>query len=193
MKRADIVVDGEYAVVTEWSVREGTQAGTAGLKKATVLGFEEVMSRRHRGTSTEVRVRLAEPLSNGQTEFTIPPRKVIAPWDAHEAARVKREEDERIANEQRAVENDRLMAARRELLALLPEKLRPYWLNTQNVWSTVRSGTVTVYELLDIVQHARGSDDVNALAAIIREVDGNHALGAAVLAERLVERGVRTS
>lgn len=33
-------------------------------------------------------------------------------------------------------------------------------------------------------------DEINALAALIREIDGNHTLGAAALAEALVNRGV---
>lgn len=34
------------------------------------------------------------------------------------------------------------------------------------------------------------SNDINRLAALIREVDGNHDLGAAALAEALIEKGV---
>ncbi|MUM03405.1 hypothetical protein B5P44_01035 [Mycobacterium sp. CBMA 213] len=33
-------------------------------------------------------------------------------------------------------------------------------------------------------------DEINALAALIHEIDGNHTLGAAALAEALVDRGV---
>lgn len=35
------------------------------------------------------------------------------------------------------------------------------------------------------------SEEITRLAALIREVDGNHSLGAAALAEALTDRGVR--
>lgn len=42
-----------------------------------------------------------------------------------------------------------------------------------------------------VLRRTSDVDQINRLAALIREVDGKHELGAGALAERLVERGVR--
>lgn len=153
MRKADIVIGGEYAVVVG-HLRQGTQAGSAGLRRATVLGWTVP---KYRTDRPDVMVRLAQPYapwssSQGRVDFTIASRAVIATWADHEPAAELREaaelEQRRLADERTA----RAQAAREELREALPAEVQPSWLADSRFGD---GGMVTSEQLLAIVKAMR--------------------------------------
>lgn len=155
MKRADIQVGAEYAVVIG-HLRAGTAAGAEGLRRATVTGWT---APKYRGDTVEAIVTLAEPYQsqwgfaadNGKTVFKVPTRKVIATWAEHEPAATAREQDEQRRKQAHAEKQARIQAEVEELRSLIPADLLPSWLAA----GAYEGGRVTTGELLAIIKAMR--------------------------------------